>query len=54
MQEQFGDNRLLSFFHNHSHDNSQQLINQMNAAVSAFVGEAEASDDQTMLCLKIN
>ena len=54
MQEQFGDNRLLSFFHNHSHDNSQQLINQMNAAVSAFVGEAEASDDLTMLCLKIN
>ena len=54
MQEQFGDNRLLSFFHNHSHDNSQQLINQMNDAVSAFVGEAEASDDLTMLCLKIN
>ena len=54
LQEQFGDHRLLSFFHNHPHENCQQIINQMNAAVSAFVGDAEASDDLTMLCLKIN
>ena len=54
LQEQFGDNRLLSFFNIHSHDNCQETISQMNATVSSFVGDAEPSDDLTMLCLKIS
>ena len=53
-QEQFGDNRLLNFFRNRSNEDCQQLVNQMNAAVSYFVGDAEPSDDLTMLCLKIS
>jgi serine phosphatase RsbU (regulator of sigma subunit) len=53
LQEQFGDDRLLSFFRSRPNEDCQQIINQMNAAVSHFVGEAEPSDDLTMLCLKI-
>ena len=54
LQEQFGDNRLLNFFQNRSDEDCQQIINQMNATVSYFVGDAEPSDDLTMLCLKIS
>ena len=53
-QEQFGDKRLLSFFQNRSNEDCQQIVSQMNAAVSYFVGDAEPSDDLTMLCLKIS
>ena len=53
-QEQFGDKRVLSFFQNRSDEDCQQIINQMNATVSYFVGDAEPSDDLTMLCLKIS
>lgn len=54
LQEQFGDKRLLSFFQNRSDEDCQQLVSQMNATVSYFVGDAEPSDDMTMLCLKIS
>jgi len=54
LQEQFGDKRLLNFFQNRSDEDCQQIINQMNATVSYFVGDAEPSDDLTMLCLKIS
>ncbi len=54
LQKQFGDKRLLSFFQNHSDEDCQQLVCQMNATVSYFVGDAEPSDDLTMLCLKIS
>ena len=54
LQEQFGDKRVLSFFQNRSDEDCQQLISQMNATVSYFVGDAEPSDDLTMLCLKIS
>ena len=53
-QEQFGDKRLLSFFQNRSNEDCQQIVSQMNASVSYFVGDAEPSDDLTMLCLKIS
>lgn len=53
-QEQFGDKRLLRFFQNRSNEDCQQIIKQMNATVSYFVGDAEPSDDLTMLCLKIS
>ena len=53
-QEQFGDKRLLSFFQSRSNEDCQQIVSQMNAAVSYFVGDAEPSDDLTMLCLKIS
>ena len=32
---------------------AEQLITQMSAAVDAFVGDAEQSDDLTMLALRI-
>jgi serine phosphatase RsbU (regulator of sigma subunit) len=54
LQEQFGDKRLLSFFQSRSNEDCQQIISQMNATVSSFVGDAEPSDDLTMLCLKIS
>ena len=53
-QEQFGDNRLLNFFQSRSNEDCQQIVSQMNATVSYFVGDAEPSDDLTMLCLKIS
>lgn len=54
LQEQFGDKRLLSFFQSRSNEDCQQIISQMNDDVSSFVGDAEPSDDLTMLCLKIS
>ncbi len=54
LQEQFGDDRLINFFHTHASESCQQTINQMNDAVAVFIGDAEPSDDMTMLCLKIS
>ena len=51
--EQFGDERVLDFFSKRPYDNAKQTVDLMNAAVTAFVGDAEPSDDITMLCLRI-
>jgi sigma-B regulation protein RsbU (phosphoserine phosphatase) len=54
---QFGDERTISVLRQcvASHlDNPRQLIEQMTAEVHDFVGDAEQSDDMTMLSIKMN
>jgi serine phosphatase RsbU (regulator of sigma subunit) len=51
--KQFGDERVMDFFKKSPYDNAKQTVDLMNAAVAAFVGDAEPSDDLTMLCLRI-
>ena len=51
--QQFGDNSVLDFFRTRPYDNAKQAVDLMNAAVTAFVGDAEQSDDLTMLCIRI-
>jgi len=52
-QEQFGDDRLIRLFQTRPYDNARQTVDMVKTAVTAFVGEAEPSDDLTMLCIKI-
>ena len=52
--EQFGDERVLDFFKKRPYDSAKQTVDLMNAAVTAFVGDAEPSDDLTMLCFRIS
>jgi len=51
--EQFGVDRMLAVLDSRPFVSSQETIERMVQAVSGFVGEAEASDDLTMLCLKV-
>ena len=51
--EQFGEQRLYVFFKSRPFTNARQTVDLASAAVAAFVGDAEPSDDQTMLCLKV-
>ena len=51
--EQFGEQRLYDFFKSRPFTNARQTVDLASAAVAAFVGDAEPSDDQTMLCLKV-
>lgn len=50
--EQFGDDRLLDFMR-HKATTAKATILGIQDAVANFVGEAEPSDDLTMLCLKL-
>jgi len=52
--EQFGEDRLTSFFLRRPYKDSQETIELLRAAVAAHAGEAEASDDLTMVCLKVD
>ena len=52
-QEQFGEERLLQLFSSHPCGSSRQVIDMVQAAITAHVGNAEPSDDITMLCLKV-
>lgn len=51
--EQYGDDRLLNFMRNHPATTKETVIGLLDS-VSQFVKEAEASDDLTLLCLKLN
>lgn len=50
--EQFGDDRLLNFMQ-HEATTAKNTILGIQKAVANFVGDAEPSDDLTMLCLKL-
>ena len=50
--KEFGDERLDSILRQQSGANSQQIIEAVKAGIKAFVGEAEQSDDITMLVVK--
>ena len=57
LQAQFGDNRILHQAESllaKGKNQPAEIVNQMLEAVHAFVGEAEQSDDLTMLAIKYN
>ena len=51
--EQFGYERMLGVLDSKPFTTSQEAIERITLAVTDFVGGAEASDDLTLLCLKI-
>jgi sigma-B regulation protein RsbU (phosphoserine phosphatase) len=57
LQAQFGDDRILHQAESllaKGKNQPAEIVNQMLEAVHAFVGEAEQSDDLTMLAIKYN
>jgi sigma-B regulation protein RsbU (phosphoserine phosphatase) len=50
--EEFGDERLVATLEKSGSDNCQQIIDNIHSSLSEFVGEAEQSDDITLLVLK--
>jgi len=51
--EQFGDDRILEVLRSTPFTSAQATIEDLSASLAEFVGEAEPSDDLTMVCLKI-
>ncbi len=52
-QNQFGDDHLLELMQQHPDYDAQQTIEMLREAVAEHVGDAEPSDDLTMLCITI-
>ena len=50
--EEFGEKRLEETLKDAAHQNCQQIINAVKANVNSFAGEAEQSDDITLLAIK--
>ncbi len=50
--EEFGEERLTETLEKAHHDNCQKLIEDIKADVAAFTGDAEQSDDLTLLTIK--
>ena len=53
-QEQFGDDRLLSFLSSTPYVSAQQTVESMKQEVALHVAGADPSDDLTMLCVRIS
>ena len=53
-QLQFGDDRLLEILRDTHFDSAQQVIETLAAQVAEHRRGAEANDDLTMLCLRVN
>ena len=53
-QVQFGDDRLLNILRNTHFDTAQQVIETLAAQVAEHRNGADANDDLTMLCLRVN
>ena len=53
-QHQFGDDHLLSVLRSTHFDSAQQVIDTLAAQVAEHRNGAEANDDLTMLCLRVN
>ena len=51
---QFGDDRLLELLNKKENHTAKQFIDRILEDVALHVGDAEHSDDLTLLCLKIN
>lgn len=51
--EQFGDDRILEVLRSTPFTSAQATIESMSVSLATFVGEAEPSDDLTMVCLKL-
>lgn len=52
--EQFGNDRMLACLGDGPFLDARTLINRLSTAVASHVADAEASDDLTMLCLRIH
>ena len=50
----FGNDRLLEVMESAPYVDADEMIGRMNEAVRAHVAGAEASDDLTMMCIRIN
>ena len=53
-QRQFGDDHLLSILRNTHFDTAQQVIETLEAQVKEHRRGADANDDLTMLCLRVD
>ena len=51
--EQYGDDRILNVLRSAPYSTAQDTIQRIQVDLAAFVNGAEASDDLTLLCLKI-
>ena len=51
--EQFGNERMLEILGENQRKGARDIIEIMNQAVAAHVDGAEASDDLTMLCVRM-
>jgi sigma-B regulation protein RsbU (phosphoserine phosphatase) len=51
-EEEYSDERMISFFQNHTQDSPQEYIRRIVEDVKSHVGEAEQSDDITSMILK--
>ena len=51
--EQFGDERLLAEVTRNRGASAEEMVKRMLHAVAMHVGDAEASDDLTMLCIEL-
>jgi serine phosphatase RsbU (regulator of sigma subunit) len=52
--QQFGDDRLKLEIRRHQDEDAHDMTDDVEKAVESFVGEAEQSDDLTMLCIKMH
>ena len=50
--KEYGEERLINLLKKNTHANCQQIIDNVKADVKAFAGDAEQSDDITLLALK--
>lgn len=50
----FGDDRLLELLNGNDNHTAKQIIDKIHEDVALHVGDAEPSDDLTLLCLKMN
>ena len=53
-QEQYGEGRMMEALKWHRFESARQTVELLQAEVSHHVGNAEPSDDMTLLCLKIS
>ena len=53
-KELFGEDRTLEAARSLSRQNARGIVNGMTDALSQFVGNAEQSDDLTLLCVRLN
>lgn len=52
-QEQFGDERMMTFLHSARFHNAQELVEALKAQVESYRDGAEPNDDMTMLCFRV-
>jgi sigma-B regulation protein RsbU (phosphoserine phosphatase) len=51
--EQYGENRMLSALASCSSNSAQVIIDKLGISVNEFIDGAEASDDLTLMCIRL-